>query len=237
MIDTPKKAVFNWSGGKDSSLALYKVLQANEYEVVSLLTTVNRDSQRSSMHGIPVSLLQKQANSIGIPLFILDLIPNGIMIDYEEAMSKAVSHFKTQGVTHFIFGDIFLHDVKSYRESKLRPYGIEVVEPLWGKTSAEIMDDFLASGLQTVIVTTNASILNQSYIGRTINASLIQDLPSTIDICGENGEYHTFCYDGGMFKKPIPYLLGEPIYKTYPIKLSDGSVKDFSYWFANLQDY
>lgn len=236
MTDITKKAVFNWSGGKDSALALYKVLQEGKYEVVSLLTTVNRDSQRSSMHGIPVSLLQKQADSIGIPLFILDLIPNGIMIDYEEAMSKAVSHFKKQGVTHFVFGDIFLHDVKSYRESKLHPYGIEVVEPLWGKTSAEIINEFLASGLRTVIVTTNADHLDQSYIGRTINTSFIHDLPSDIDVCGENGEYHTFCYDGGMFKNPVPYSLGEPIHKTYPIKLSDGNIKDFSYWFANLQD-
>lgn len=230
------KAVFNWSGGKDSALALYKVLQEHKYEVVALLTTINRDNRRSTMHAIPVSLLEKQADSIGIPLYIVDLTSNGLIGDYEKAMSEAVSHFKEQGVTHFIFGDIFLHDVKSYREEKLNPLGITVVEPLWGKLSKEIMDDFLASGLQTIVVTTMADILDESFIGRHIDHRFIKDLPEGTDVCGENGEYHTFCYSGSIFRYPVPYTLDNPFRKTYPVKMDDGSEKDFSYWFAGLHD-
>lgn len=228
------KAVFNWSGGKDSSLALFKVLEQGEYDIVALLTTVNSDSKRSTMHAIPASLLQNQADSIGIPLYVVNLLPNGEMQGYEEAMVDAVNYFISQEVTHFIFGDIFLHDVKTYREKQLNPYGITVVEPLWGKSSPEIMDEFLASGLRTIIVTTMAEVLDESYIGKLIDKELVDRLPETADVCGENGEYHTFCYDGPIFKYPVAYTLGNPDYRTYPVKMEDGSEKEFSYWFANL---
>lgn len=230
------KAVFNWSGGKDSALALYKVLEKDEYDIVALLTTVNSDSRRSTMHAIPTPLLQKQADSIGIPLYIVDLLPGGEMKGYEDAMTKAVNHFLAEGVTHFIFGDIFLHDVKSYREKQLNPFGITVVEPLWGKGPEEIMKEFLESELKTIIVTTMADILDESFIGRIINKNFINDLPDGIDICGENGEYHTFCFDGKIFKEPVPYSLNKPFRKTYPVKMEDGSEKEFSYWFANLNE-
>lgn len=148
------KAVFNWSGGKDSSLALLKALRSGLYDITALLTTVNSAKERSSMHDIPLSLLEKQASSIGIPLYKVPLVPHGDMRDYENAMRQAVLHFRKKDVTHFIFGDIFLHDVMSYRRSQLEPYGITVVEPLWDTGTEEIMDEFLASGLKTVIVTT-----------------------------------------------------------------------------------
>ena len=151
------KAVFNWSGGKDSAHALWRAIESQRYEIVALLTTVNHDTRRSTMHGIPFPLLQAQAASIGIPLHAVDLTPKGDMEDYQTAMSQAVAHFKAQGVTHFIFGDIFLHDVRKYREQQLAPHGIEVVEPLWGRSSETVMHDFLASGLQTVVVTTMAT--------------------------------------------------------------------------------
>ena len=157
------KAVFNWSGGKDSALALHQVLQEDRYEIVALLTTVNRSTRRSSMHGIPTELLQRQADSIGIPLYVVDLTPKGNMEDYETAMRGAVKHFKAIGAGRFIFGDIFLHDVRTYREKQLAPYGIEVIEPLWGRTSGQIMEEFLASGLETVIVTTTADVLGREF--------------------------------------------------------------------------
>ena len=231
-----KKAVFNWSGGKDSALALYKVLQSNEYEIVSLLTTVNRDSGRSSMHAIPTSLLNAQAESIGIPLYIVDLIPKGDMTNYENSMKKAVNHFKAQEVTHFIFGDIFLYDVRSYRESQLAPFHIEVVEPLWDGSSSQIIEEFLQSGLQTIIVTTMANLLGKEYIGKLINRSLIESLPKEIDVCGENGEYHTFCFDGPIFKQPVVYKLGIPFEFSNTIKMDDGTHQTFTYWFANLEE-
>lgn len=229
-----KKAVFNWSGGKDSALALYKIMQDENYEIVSLLTTVNRESQRSTMHGIPVSLLLKQAESIGIQLYVVDLTPKGDMSDYETAMKTAVNSFKQQGVSHFVFGDIFLHDVRKYRVEHLSPYDIEVVEPLWDKTSEQIMEEFLESGLQTVIVTITEGVVSEKLIGRIIDRELINALPANVDVCGENGEYHTFCYAGGMFRRPVEFLLGEPIRQTFPIKHDDGTVKEYTYWFANL---
>ena len=230
------KAVFNWSGGKDSALALYKAIESKEFEIISLLTTVNRDHQRSTIHAIPVSLLQEQAKSIGIPLYIVELDSASGMEQYGVAMEKAVAHFKNQEVTHFIFGDIFLHNVKSYREKQLTPQGINVVEPLWGKSSEEIIAEFLQSGLKTVIVTTMADILDKTFIVRHIDDSFINDYPVNADICGEHGEYHTFCYAGGMFQHPVVYTLGEPEKKSYTFKMDDGMEKEFSYWFANLQE-
>lgn len=197
------KAVFNWSGGKDSAHALWHAIESQHYEIVALLTTVNHDTRRSTMHGIPFPLLQAQAASIGIPLHAVDLTPKGDMEDYQTAMSQAVAHFKAQGVTHFIFGDIFLHDVRKYREQQLAPHGIEVVEPLWGRSSETVMHDFLASGLQTVVVTTMADGLGAAAIGRTIDSDFIASLPAGTDPNGENGEYHTFCYDGPIFRTPV----------------------------------
>lgn len=231
-----KRAVFNWSGGKDSALALYKIMQDNNFEVISLLTTINSQNRRSTMHDIPISLLERQAESIGIPLYILDLTPKGDMSDYQSAMRKAVDDFRKEKVTHFVFGDIFLHDVRSYREKQLSPYGIEVIEPLWGKSSEEIMDEFLNSGLQTVVVTVTEGVLNRSFVGKKIDREFIMSLPPETDVCGENGEYHTFCYAGGMFRFDVPFTLGTPIRATYPIQHDDGTTHEYSYWFANLQE-
>ena len=171
-----KKAVFNWSGGKDSALALYKVLARDEYEVISLLTTINTDSKRSSMHGIPAALLQAQAESIGIPIHLIETSPDSGMENYEQAMKVAVEHFTALGVTHFIFGDIFLADVKAYREKQLQEYGITVVEPLWLRTTEQIMEEFLASGLQTIIVTVTADVLEKEFIQRKIDRDFFKTL-------------------------------------------------------------
>lgn len=228
------KSVFNWSGGKDSAFALYKVLQSGLYDVVALLTTVNSSSSRSTMHDIPLELLKRQASSIGIPLYVVNLSPASGMDEYNKAMSDAVLHFKEQGVTTFIFGDIFLYDVRKYREDALRPLGIDVLEPLWDKSSWEVMEEFLQSGLKTIIVTTTATVLGREYIGRHIDESLIKDLPESADVCGEQGEYHTFCYDGPIFSHPVTFTLGQPYEKSFPIKLDDGTEQIFSYWFADL---
>lgn len=229
------KSVFNWSGGKDSAHALLCALESERYEIIALLTTVNRDTQRSTMHGIPLHLLEAQAASIGIPLYIVDLTPKGNMEDYSSAMSQAVQHFKALGVTHFIFGDIFLHDVRRYREQQLVPHGIEVVEPLWGQSSEEVMKDFLLSGLKTIIVTTMADGLGTAAIGKLIDSDFTKSLPAEIDPNGENGEYHTFCYDGPIFRYPVVFHLGEAFSQSYDIRLDDGTVKTYSYCFANLK--
>ena len=201
------KAVFNWSGGKDSAHALLRAQQSGEYEIVALLTTVNRDTHRSTMHGIPTALLQMQAESIGVPLYIVDLTPKGNMEDY----------------------------VRKFREQQLSPHGIDIVEPLWGKSSEEVMNDFLVSGFRTVVVTTMADGLGADAIGREIDRGFIASLPAGVDPNGENGEYHTFCYDGPIFRQPVPFRLGRSFSQSYDIRLDDGTVKTYSYWFADLQ--
>lgn len=230
------RTVFNWSGGKDSAHALLRAMETGYYEIVALLTTVNRDTHRSTMHGIPLPLLETQAASIGIPLYIVDLTPKGNMEDYSSAMLQAVQHLKTLGVTLFIFGDIFLHDVRQYREQQLVPYGIEVVEPLWGKSSEQVMEDFLSSGLKTIVVTTMNDGLGAAAIGKLIDCDFVASLPAEADPNGENGEYHTFCYDGPIFHSPVPYSLGEPFSQSYDIRLDDGTIKTYTYWFADLKE-
>lgn len=229
------KAVFNWSGGKDSAHALWRAMQSGRYEIVALLTTVNRATRRSTMHGIPAALLRAQAERIGIPLYIVDLMPEGDLADYGAAMSRAIEQFKAQGVTHFIFGDIFLDDIRAYRERQLAPLGIEVVEPLWGRSSDEAMREFLASGLKTVVVTTMADGLGRAAIGKTIDDGFVASLPAGVDPNGENGEYHTFCYDGPIFTSPVPFRLGRPFSRSYDVRLDDGTTKTYSYWFACLK--
>lgn len=229
------KAVFNWSGGKDSALALLKAVRSDEYDIVSLLTTVNGSSGRSSMHAIPQHLLEAQAASTGLPLMTVPLPANGGMDEYANAMRHAVEHFKAQGVSCFIFGDIFLHDVRLYREQQLAPYGIEVAEPLWGLSSQEVMEEFIASGLRSIIVTTMADLLGREYVGRTLDRTLIESFPAGIDPCGENGEYHTFCFDGPLFSRPISYTLGEPLHISHDIGLDDGTTRTFHYWHARLE--
>lgn len=229
-----KKAVFNWSGGKDSAHALLKVLQSDEYDIVALLTTINRSTQLSTMHNIPLDLLQAQSNLIGIPLELAELKPGGNMEDYHTVMEKVVEKFKAKGVTHFIYGDIYLHDIRQYREQQLNPLGIEVVEPLWGKSSEEIIKDFLKTGLKTIVVTTMADGLGLKAIGQVIDNSFIASLPPSYDPNGENGEYHTFCFDGPIFKSSVSFSLGEPYTKSFDIRLENGNIQTFSYCFVQL---
>ena len=225
-----KKAVFNWSGGKDSALALYKILQQNQFDVVALLTTVNEETELSSMHAIPHSLLLKQAESIGIPLYPV-FLPKNLQI-YEQRMKDAANHFKAQGVEHFIFGDIYLTDVRKYREDRLHPLGIEVVEPLWNPNSNEVMQDFLASGIKTQIIVTDASKLGKAFIGQDLSLTVLDLMSAEVDVCGENGEYHTFSYDGGPFKYPIDFNIIETRKMSYEFKLDNGEEMTYHYWQA-----
>lgn len=228
-----KKAVFNWSGGKDSSLALQKVLEEKEFEVISLLTTMNAETSKSSMHAVPLEILERQADSIGIPLYTV--VSSTKLKNYESTMSEAVHHFKALGVNHFIFGDIFLSDVKAYRESKLHPLGIEVVEPLWEKTSQEVIADFLRSGIKSKIIVTQADLLNETFIGKNLDADLIHSFPENIDICGENGEYHSLAYSGGIFKKEVEFSISRKLKTSFDFNMDSGEKRTFKYWQAELE--
>ena len=206
------------------------MLQQNEFEVVALLTTVNEETELSSMHAIPFSLLMKQAESIGIPLYPVFLPKN--LPAYEQRMLDAAHHFKAQGIEHFIFGDIYLSDVRKYREDRLYPLGIEVVEPIWNLNSNEVMQNFLDSEIKTKIIVTDASKLDESFIGQDIDAALLERMPSEVDVCGENGEYHTFAYAGALFKNPVQFEIIETRKMSYDFKLDNGEEKTYHYWQA-----
>ena len=151
-------------------------------------------------------------------------------------MLDAVIHFKNKGVTHFIFGDIFLTDIKTYRENKLNPLGIHVVEPLWNKTSEDVIEEFINSGIKSKIIVAQADKLDSEFIGKDISRSTISLFPDDIDICGENGEYHTLSYHGGPFTKPIEFSILNKHKVTYKIKLNSGKTKVYEYWQAKIDD-
>src|SRR5690625_84828 len=227
-----KKAVFNWSGGKDSALALHKAMEENEFEIISLLTTINEETLKSSIHAIPLEILSRQAESIGIPLHTVLFAKD--LNNYDEKMREIVDYYKRQDVTHFIFGDIFMSDVKAYRESNLNPLDIEVVEPLWDKTSEEVIYDFLKTGIKAKIIVTQADKLDKTFIGKELDIHLVNALPNNIDVCGENGEYHTLSYAGALFKNKVEFLISDRSKISYDIKLDSGQIKIFEYWQAEI---
>ncbi|MCY0978691.1 diphthine--ammonia ligase [Chryseobacterium wangxinyae] len=230
------KAIFNWSSGKDSALALYKTLKEDKFEITSLLTSINKEFQRISMHGVHVSLLEKQAASLDFKLIKMELPQEPSMEEYSEIMNKTMTEIKSQGVTHSIFGDIFLEDLRKYREDQLKTIGIEAVFPLWKKNTSDLIREFLDLGFKTIVTCVNETYLDKSFAGRIIDENFIKDLPKNVDPCGENGEFHTFTFDGPIFKNPVHFKIGEIVKKTYPKPKSDVLDVDGEYvfWFCDL---
>ncbi|CAD7808574.1 hypothetical protein CHRY9390_01853 [Chryseobacterium aquaeductus] len=230
------QAIFNWSSGKDSALALYKILEEDKFEITSLLTSINKEFQRISMHGVHVSLLEKQAESLGLNLIKMEIPKEPTMEEYREIMSKNMNDIKSSGVTHSIFGDIFLEDLRQYREDQLQSIGIKAVFPLWKQNTTDLIQEFLDLGFKTIVTCVNETYLDKSFAGRIIDKDFIKDLPENVDPCGENGEFHTFTFDGPIFKNKIEFEIGETVKKTYPKPKSDESENDGEYvfWFCDL---
>jgi len=217
-----KKCIFNWSGGKDSALALYYCLQDPEIEIKYLVTTVNDAMNRISMHGVREELLIQQAESIGIPLYQIRLPEMPGMKEYDDTMRIHLGKLKEEGITHSIFGDIFLEDLKKYRDERLAEAGLTGIYPLWKRDTRELIDEFLDRGFGTVIACTQAWL--GDFAGKQITTELIEALPDGVDVCGENGEFHTFVFKGPIFKTPIKYVTGEKVFKEYAApKSADGS--------------
>jgi uncharacterized protein (TIGR00290 family) len=208
-------AIFNWSGGKDSAFALYKMIQEECFEIKYLLTTINSEHNRVSTHGVRIELLAKQAESLGLPLHKLLLPETTTMENYTHLIGEVMEGFKQQGIDHAIFGDIFLEDLKLYRENQLKKVNITAVFPLWKKKTRELLEEFIDAGFKAIIVCVNEKFLNKSFVGRIIDCVFLNDLPSNVDPCGENGEYHSFVFDGPIFKYPIHFTVGEVVYKKY----------------------
>ncbi|AYZ34172.1 diphthine--ammonia ligase [Chryseobacterium indologenes] len=230
------QALFNWSSGKDSALALYKILQKNQYEVSTLLTSINEEFQRVSMHGVHVSLLEKQAESLRIPLVKMELPKEPSMEEYQKIMGNTMAEIQALGVTHSIFGDIFLEDLRKYREQQLNAIGMQAVFPLWKKDTSILIREFLDLGFKTIVTCVNGSYLDKGFAGRMIDHDFIKDLPENVDPCGENGEFHTFTFDGPIFKTPVAFEIGETVKKTYPKPKTDADKEDGEYvfWFSDL---
>lgn len=233
-----KPAVFCWSGGKDSALCLYKVLQQKEFDVKYLLTTVNEEFRRISMHGVREELLDEQARQIRIPLVKI-YVNEGTNAEYEKKMEEILLRFKSEGIIHVIFGDIFLEDLRTYRENNLAKVGMKAVFPLWKQNTKQLLEEFLSLKFKTVLCCVNDAYLGEEWAGRIIDDRFLDSLPSNVDACGENGEYHTFCFDGPIFKTPIKNIIGERIYKPLLVKTTDDcnlpASKTKGFWFCELQ--
>lgn len=212
---TALKSFFNWSGGKDSTLALYHILKDKQYSVEKLLTNVNNQHRRISMHGVREELLEQQAGSIGIPLQKLVLPDQPSMATYEEYMKQTMNQLQQEAYTHSVFGDIFLEDLKKYRENQLAKVGMTGVFPIWKRDTTELMHEFIDLGFKTIVVCVNEKFLDKSFCGRIIDENFIADLPNNVDVCGENGEFHTFAFDGPLFRNPIVFRKGEIVYRKY----------------------
>jgi len=207
--NTVPKAWLAWSSGKDSAWALHTVRQSGEFEVVSLLTTVNSTYKRVAMHAVRESLLDLQAAAAGLPLVKVP-IPSPCPNDtYEAAMSEAMSRARAEGVQYVIFGDLFLEDIRAYREKQLSACGMTPVFPVWGKNTRELAEQMLAGGLSAYLTCVDPRKLPRSFAGRRFDAALLGDLPGGVDPCGEKGEFHTFANEGPMFREKIAVTVGE----------------------------
>ena len=203
------RTVLCWSSGKDSAWALHSLEQTLDVEVVGLLTTINIEARRVSVHSTREDLLDMQAEAAGLPLrkvFLPDPCPNEV---YERAMEDALGDEKAAGVAAIAFGDLFLEDIRRYREQILAGTGIQPLFPLWGSDTRELAHTMLDSGLRAYVVCVDPSALDPSFAGRTFDLRFLEDLPANVDPCGELGEFHTFAFEGPMFRAPIPVQSGE----------------------------
>jgi uncharacterized protein (TIGR00290 family) len=222
-----EKIIFCWSGGKDSALALNQILQDNRYDVAALLTTCNEHFQRVSMHGVRLELLEQQAEAIGLPLEKVFVSQRSSNEEYQRKMSACLLAHKARGVTACAFGDIFLEDLKRWREENLAKVGLRGIFPIWKIDSRELIRQFLALGFGTVICCANDAYLGEDAVGRTIDADFIASLPPEVDPCGENGEFHSFAFAGPIFKQAVKFKVGEKVYR--PVEVTHPSDSNSSY--------
>src|SRR5271168_1783885 len=203
--------LFCWSGGKDSAMALHTLLQQNEFHIAALLTTVTEGYERISMHGVRRELLHRQAQSIGLPLHEVRIPPRCVNPIYEARMEEALRIHFEKGVRKVAFGDIFLEDLRAYREKNLARIGMTGLFPIWKRDTRELIRQFHSLKFRSIAVCVDGKVLDRSFAGRELDEAFFKDLPPGIDPCGENGEFHTFVFDGPIFHHPIPVRTGEVI--------------------------
>jgi uncharacterized protein (TIGR00290 family) len=211
----PQNLVLNWSSGKDAALAYHLLRKDNSYNVKELLTTINSEADRVFMHGTREKLLDMQAQQMALPLTKIKLPPAPDDAVYKEPMRAAMKRLALNGICHAAYGDIFLEDLRIYREALLSDEGFTGVFPLWKKDTRDLVATVEHTGIDAIIVCVNARVLGKEFLGRKINSALLHDLPAGVDPCGENGEYHTCVVNAPFFKSPIRYTLGEMVFKAY----------------------
>jgi uncharacterized protein (TIGR00290 family) len=202
------KALLSWSSGKDSAWALHVLRQQGAVDVVALLTTVNELHDRVAMHAVRRTLLERQAAAVGLPVWVVPIPSPCSNEQYEAAMRAALDRATAEGIDRVAFGDLFLEDIRAYRVQKLRGTGIEPLFPLWGRPTAELALGMVTAGLKARITCVDPKQLSPSFAGREFDSGLLAELPATVDPCGERGEFHTFAYDGPMFREAVAITPG-----------------------------
>lgn len=203
--------VFCWSGGKDSALALFELRRSADYEVVALVTTLTREFDRISMHGVRRDLLHRQAAAIGLPIAEVWISQGASNAEYEAEMGRTLAGFRQRSICSVAFGDIFLEDLRAYRERQLAGLGMQALFPIWKRDTHELMDTFLAAGFRSITCCIDTRKLDDSFVGRDIDRRFLHDLPAGVDPCGENGEFHSYACAGPLFADAIPVRRGETV--------------------------
>ena len=223
----------NWSSGKDAALAYATLLMHQEYEVTHLLTTLSAEHERVFMHGIKEQLLDAQAERMKLPLIMVKLPASPDDSMYKAAMLQTITGLKSEGVEIAAYVDIFLEDLKVYREQQLAQAGVSALFPLWKRDTRQLVADVEQAGIEAIIVCVNEKYLGKEFLGKKINVDLLSNLPSNVDPCGENGEFHTFVYNAPFFSSFIPIVTGEVVHRTY--KSPDGDNKrDTGFYFLDV---
>jgi uncharacterized protein (TIGR00290 family) len=210
-MDGRERVLFCWSGGKDSAMALHALLQQPEVRVTALLTIVTEGYDRVSMHGVRRELLRQQAERIGLPLHEVFIPPECVNPTYEARMEAALRVHYANGIRKVAFGDIFLEDLRAYREKNLARMGMTAIFPIWKRDSRELIDSFHEHKFRSIAVCVDPKHLDASFAGRELDSAFFEDLPADVDCCGENGEFHTFAFDGPIFREPIGFQVGQRV--------------------------
>ena len=206
-----EKVLLCWSGGKDCAVTLHELRRNGVYEVAALLTTLTRDYDRVCMHGVRNILLEQQAGALGLPLEKIFISKNASNEEYELRMQETLEKYRGQGVNAAVFGDIFLEDLRTYREEKLAQIGMKAVFPIWKRDTAELACKFIDLGFKAIVTCANSNLLESSFAGSPFDEQFLSTLPEAVDPCGENGEFHTFVFDGPIFRRRIPHDIGEVV--------------------------